>query len=697
MTTLDPSASIGAGADAERAPSAGALLRRLAGWLLLGLALRLLLLPLFVHPDLVSVYDRVRLLDGGEFALADYSFQSLPILLHALWVKLCFLPLPDFSNVHWPDPTEGEIFGELARLASDPQFLVGLFAWKLPYALLDVACGWLIARAVPAAHARTACALWMLHPLALYTSAAFGKYETFMLVPLLLGCAALRGGRTERACVWIGLAGAMRIYPLLIAAPLVLAARGTLRGRLELAALVLAPLACELAGAAVGPSWGWIAAAAAAWIGWRVYLRCRATRHEWLLLALLVAATALGAPAIGARLFEAKYDFSQVFHHASFLRGAAPSAAESSQPSPFVIGYGLVCVWAHLSGLASSASERPRAALDAALLGALAFFGLSFFHPQYALLLCALVVLRGHANARLLGAHALQLIGLLFHLLAFPGGNTSVQLALPFAPAQIPYLPDPARALPAGLDSFPWSVAGRSLLVLGCAWMAFELVRARAAASALDSAAGAGQGRLALALGYASWPLAVALYLACVCAPGATTTRPFGPVIEQAAGGPNSLDFSVGGAAPAGLQIQTSAARPAGEALYLVQIYAEGGEPGKPVATLRLTREELYPGALDALSPGTLRLPLEQAHLDPQKKYRAVINREPEPARTTQRVQALERVGTGALVREAIESGWQRLRAARALGLPFGWLWVALLGLLLAAAALASRGSGAPG
>ncbi|TAJ11154.1 MAG: hypothetical protein EPO68_14770, partial [Planctomycetota bacterium] len=46
--------------------------RGLVGWLIVGFALRLLFLPTALHPDLLSVYDRVRLMHTGQFELSDY-------------------------------------------------------------------------------------------------------------------------------------------------------------------------------------------------------------------------------------------------------------------------------------------------------------------------------------------------------------------------------------------------------------------------------------------------------------------------------------------------------------------------------------------------------------------------------------------------------------------------------------------------
>lgn len=633
--------------------------RGLVGWLLVGLALRLLFLPTALHPDLLSVYDRVRLMHAGQFELSDYSFQALPILVHDLWARLTHVPLPDFSGVTWPNPSEGQIFEQAGLLLSQPQALVWLAIWKLPYLLVDLCVGIAIAWAVPRRHARFAGALWMLHPLALYASGAFAKYEPFMLLPLVLGLGSLIRGRTTRAMILVGVACAMRIYPLVLVAPLAIAAGRTTRERLEYAALAGLPLACVLGASASGSAIAWWLAAPLAVGLWFAYRAIRTTRVEWIAAGVLAIGVALALPSLFDRLQTAEYSVENIFHHAAFLNSGANQAADIGALSPFLLAYGALVLWLlHASGAVAPA-DRPGFAFEALLLAAACLFGLSFFHPQYVALLAALACLCLHRARGLASAHGLQVLGALLSLLAFPGGHTTVQLFLPLDPHNVASLPEPAAALPSVIADVPWPTIGRTLLALGGAWMALELVRRERRAPAQPAR------EPWLWIGVAAWPIALLLYIGSCLRPAVTVLRPSGEQLGAAlVKGAAPLDFRIGERAPSGLLVTTSQPLPTGPRRWRVQFFAETTTDGKPDAEIVLEHEELYPGAIEGLSPGTLRIPLDRVQLDPNVRYRAVVFNEAPPAQVEQRVLALERVEAAQLLGEVGSNAAVRLREA---------------------------------
>jgi hypothetical protein len=616
-----------------------------------------LFLPTALHPDLLSVYDRVRLIYSGQFELSDFSFQALPILLHDLWARLTQVPLPDFSGVPWPNPTEGQIFEQTGILLSQPQALLWLAIWKLPYLLVDLCVGIAIAWAVPRRHARFAGALWMLHSLALYASAAFAKYEPFMLLPLVLGLGSLIRGKTTRAMILVGVACAMRVYPLVLVVPLAIAAGRTTRERLECAALAGLPFACVLGASAVGHALAWWIAAPAAIGLWYGYRAIRARRWEWVAGVVLAIGAALALPSLLDRLQAARYSVENIFHHAVFLNSGASQAADIGALSPFLLAYGALVLWLlHRSG-SVAAADRPGFAFEALLLAAACMFGLSFFHPQYVALLAVLACLCLHRARGLASAHGLQVLGALCSLLAFPGGHTTVQLFLPLDPANVASLPEPTAALPRALAGVPWPTLGRTLLTLGGAWMALELLRR-------DRRAHAAPAREPwLWIGAAAWPIALALYVGCCLRPAVTVLRPSGEQLGASlVKGAGPLSFRIGDAQPSGLLVTTSQPVAVGPRRWRVQFIAESTTDGKPDAELVLDHAELYPGAIEGLSPGTLRIPLDRVKLDPNFGYRAVLFEETPPVQVEKRVQALQRVAAAELLGDVVANAAARLR-----------------------------------
>jgi hypothetical protein len=687
-----------------------AAVRALGPWLLVGFALRLLLLPACMHPDLLSVYDRVRLLHEGAFRLSDYSFQALPLLLHDLWARACGVTLPDFSGVRWPNPTEGEIFDQTRHLLAEPQALVWLALWKLPYLVCDLLVGCAIAWSVPRRHAVYAGALWMLHPLALYASSVFAKYEPFMLLPLVLGLGSLLRGRTTRGALLLGIAGALRLYPLMLVLPLALAAETGARKRSEFVALAALPLVCVLGASAGAAAWAWWIAVPLAAGSWWAYTRVRGTRGEWFAAAVLALVVCVAAPRIFASLFDARYSIEQVFHHSSFLTESldASSAAEAGVLSPFLLGYGLLLLWVLRRSSEVGAAARANFVLDTALLAAACFYGLSFFHPQYIALLAAIACLSLHRAPGFAAAHGLQIVGALLLLLAFPGGHTTVQLFLPLSPADVGSLPEPAAVMPRALAALPWPGLGRTLLALGGVWIAIEVLRAARNDSAVEPAR---TSRWLLYLGIGAWPAALVAYLVCCAQPSVTSLRPTGAELgSSTVKGQGAVQFTLGDRAPAGLLVSTTAA-PSGPALWRVQFFADGAAPGAPAAEVLLTDDELRPGSIEGLAPGTLQIPLDRVKLDPHVHYRTVLLRETPAAVGEQRVQALERVAAADLLLAVNDRAYLRFEQARVSlsgppvhaagapyevggGLPLRTTWFVLLGAsaLAAAAWFARRG-----
>jgi hypothetical protein len=661
-----------------------AFARRLWGWLLIGAALRCALLPFAFHPDLLSVYDRVRLVRDGSIELADCGFQALPILLHLLWAKLLALPLPDLSGVPWPEPSEAEIFEQGWKMMTAPGALVSLALWKLPYALADLACGWLLARIVGARHALTALALWMLHPIALFTTAVFAKYEAFMLVPLLGGLLLLVRGRTAAGFLALGVAAALRIYPLLLIPPLVLLCAPGARRRLELGAIALAPLVWVLASVATRSlAVGLLLPPVLVGLA-LLDQRLRGTRTHRALLAALALGTVLAAPWLHRALFASDNSFANVFHHLSFLASPSDaSAAGQSVLSLFGLSYGLLLLWCQRRSSAQGAPEHarvdPEQLLDATLLAALCFYGSSFFHPQYAALLCCLAILRLPRLAEGGIAHALQISGVLFSLLAFRGGNASVRLFTPLAPLDVHHLPEPLDVMPAGLDALPWPALGRTLIAVGSVWMALGLLgwlpNPRLATSR--------GGLAALACAAALWLLAPCAYVASVALHPREHLVPVGqpqwdegawsgPFAErgfryEAHAGPIDA-LRVWPEAPPQSIGNAERTAPAAQAILRARIYerdADALAAEREQAEFELAPVQLLPPPEAQLPNGAFDLPMPAQALRHGARYRVVLERgAPAPAaERAVRVQGLKRFSGSALlgrVRDEFAARWSR-------------------------------------
>jgi hypothetical protein len=669
------------------APAPATPWKCVAGWLLVGLALRLLVLPLAVHPDLLAAYDRVRLLDRGTLHWFDLHLQVVPIGLHWLFAHLFGTGLPVLDGLPWPTTARDTVFEVVACELTRPGALLDLCLWKLPYVLADLGCGLLCWRLAAPAQRTATLRLWMLHPFLIYVSALFGKYEALMALPFLLGWLDLRRGREERAFVLFGCAVAMRLYPLLFVLPMALCASRSPRRRLELLALALVPTTLALVCCATRSDVSWLLAPIGAVVAWRLYRLVRGRRFEWIAGAAAAALAALALPRLAGSLDNAAYPVLPILKHASYLLRGRVALSSTESILLFLGAWGFVVLWALRTARARvDESARIEDVADAGLLATLAFVAFGFSLPQYEYLLVPLLLLQLQRLREARLAHAAQLAGLFLLLLDSPGGDRTTWLFLPLAPDVVPLTRPPQPLLADATFNIPWVSVGRTLLVLGTAWLAIDLLRTRARREPVR--VDARHGALALAAGALAWPLGLAGLLALVLRVAAD--EPIGP--ERAAAGLSSLRpldgyaFRVGTEAPTSLQVRLEDGQPVpmpGHRVRLDRVDRANDEAGDYDG-----QELLVPAA--SLVPnveGSLRIDLAGLRLEPDSDY--VV-----------RWQQRDGLGTssGARLRLLKELAPELLRArflagvqARFLGgSPFGaeWLAGALL-LLLAGAALA--------
>lgn len=196
-------------------------------WILIGLALRLIVIPLTVHPDIRAIdlgaylisqkgewltfYDYLSRLDPGNLLVRIYGpdlFIYPPLAYLIPGVFMFFLgPLYDFS------------FNNLFLLDMEATYRTielfkTLFLLKLPYLLFDFLLAFLLYQIFTKKKGETAFKLWMINPLTLYATFAIGQIDIF---PTLMVVAALFFALRERkalSVLMLGIGGAFKLFPL---------------------------------------------------------------------------------------------------------------------------------------------------------------------------------------------------------------------------------------------------------------------------------------------------------------------------------------------------------------------------------------------------------------------------------------------------------------------------------------------------
>jgi hypothetical protein len=234
-------------------------LKKVLPWLLIGVAIRLVLMPVSFYPDLLDNYWLAHyIVYDGRFNLGTYIFDRfgfsitgylyLVVYFHALFL---FLFRPLIPHVVWPDSpllipglgTHSLYLEGLKDFLGQPNALSTIFLLKLPYLLLDVGCAFLIFKIIEdRGKALFAFKFWMLGFVNILVVCILGKYDIMAVFLVLLSLYWLRKGRTNLALLTLGTGIIVKLFPLLLLVPFVIVVGTRTTERLRLFILGLLPV-----------------------------------------------------------------------------------------------------------------------------------------------------------------------------------------------------------------------------------------------------------------------------------------------------------------------------------------------------------------------------------------------------------------------------------------------------------------------
>lgn len=401
----------------------------------LGLLLRIALLPIAFHPDLFWItYHAQNLALHGEVT-KDLSLQPIPSLLCAAIIWL-FQPILSPAEIIWPD--EWMVMGQeeyqgafdlRLQIAGAPRIHLTLVLLKLPHLAFDLASAFVLLALLGKRDRGTivAFAFWMFNPIGLYISYLYGRYDAVAAFFVLLSLYFFQRPRPLASLAGLALALLSRvIYAALAPFYLIGAFRQLQRQKRLLLGVGI------LAGVAV--------------------------------LTLVSG----GFPRVIALLDQA---------HGQFLLAAKLPIILHDELVLFVIAYGLLLFSSLERDLSSYSALRKYCSMVFLVL-----FSLAFFNPQYFFALLPFLTLEIAEQPRLLWFHLVQIVGYAFYLLNW-GSQTTWWLFLPLDRDFFSRLTPPEAIIQTYTNYKAVIAIFRSLLTAASLWMAYLIYRRLPSAS----------------------------------------------------------------------------------------------------------------------------------------------------------------------------------------------------------------------
>jgi hypothetical protein len=193
---------------------------------LLGVALRMVLMPFFIWPS-----DIVAQQFSFTSILNHYDPYSLSVSMYPPFVYILLYPFlliasrAGFAFRFYVFPITfkaGMVTEMITSFFGDPAFLV---FWKLPLLVFDLLTGLLVYSLTKeltkdTSKAKKGFVLWFFNPFVLITSYVHGAFDVIAVFFILLGIYLLSNGKYLLSGVSFGFGGITKISPFLIAIPL---------------------------------------------------------------------------------------------------------------------------------------------------------------------------------------------------------------------------------------------------------------------------------------------------------------------------------------------------------------------------------------------------------------------------------------------------------------------------------------------
>jgi len=203
-------------------------MKKLWIWLVLGLILRLLLMPVSLHPDfravnlagfliaqkgeILSFYDHLSRLPRTDQLVNLYGdnlfiYPPLAYITHGIFNFLFFR--------FYPQAAFWTLINDIGLLRQTAGFAALMIWLKLPYLLADLLCFWLLLVYTPLAKRHMLIWFWWFNPVVLYTCYLMGQFDIFISLFILISL-LFSAKKPLVSAIFLGIAAGFKPFPLLL-------------------------------------------------------------------------------------------------------------------------------------------------------------------------------------------------------------------------------------------------------------------------------------------------------------------------------------------------------------------------------------------------------------------------------------------------------------------------------------------------
>ncbi|KKQ52139.1 hypothetical protein A2865_03340 [Candidatus Woesebacteria bacterium RIFCSPHIGHO2_01_FULL_39_17] len=201
-------------------------------WLVVGIVLRLILIPITFHPDLwghssvayffayegrLNIYDHL-----ASLSTTHPLVRSMGVGDIFIYPPLTYFTLGIFRFLVRPfaDPNfMPMIWSEVPKALSFPTLHWHLFLFKFPYLFIDIAIAFIFAKFFGQEKRKLAFALWIINPLTLYATFMLGQIDILPTFFVILSLYFLKQKKYRASLISLGIGGAYKSFPLLFILP----------------------------------------------------------------------------------------------------------------------------------------------------------------------------------------------------------------------------------------------------------------------------------------------------------------------------------------------------------------------------------------------------------------------------------------------------------------------------------------------